>query len=96
VRKTCQEWPVQKLIEEQWMMQPDLTRCTRMGDGWICCETAAEMWGMYFRDAPIKVGPTCMTPQPRLLGVISDLVHQQFPSSRVLHVLMRSLSQTQL
>jgi len=65
-------------------------------DGWICCETAAEMWGMYFRDAPIKVGPTCMTPQPRLLGVISDLVHQRFPSSRVLHVLTRSLSQTQL
>jgi hypothetical protein len=53
--KTCQEWPVQRPIEEQWMMQPTLTKCTRMGDGWICCKTAAKMWGMYFGDAPIKL-----------------------------------------
>lgn len=94
--KTCQERPVQRPIEEQWMMQPNVTRCTRMGDGWICCETAAKMWGMYFHDAPIKVGPTYVTSQPRMLAVISDLMHQQFPSSRVLHMLMRSLSQIQL
>jgi len=94
--RTCQEWPVQRPIEEQWKMQPASTRCTWMGDGWICCETAAKMWGMYFCDAPIKLGPTYVTPQQRLLAVISDLVHQQFPSSRVLHMLMRSLPQTQL
>jgi len=94
--KTCQERPVQRPIEEQWMMQPPLTRCTRMGDGWICCETTAKMWAMYFCYAPIQVVPTYVTPQPRLLAVISDVMHQNFPSSRVLHMLMRSLSQTQL
>jgi hypothetical protein len=48
-----------------------------MGDGWICCENAARMWGMYFCDDPIKVGPTYVTPQPRLLAVISDLMHHK-------------------
>lgn len=67
-----------------------------MGDGWIYCETGAKMCGMYFCDAPIKVGPTYVTPQPRLLAVISDLMHQHFPTSNMLHMLMSSLSQPQL
>lgn len=71
------------------MMQKILTIYTWMGDGWIYCETGAKMCGRYLCDAPIKVGPTYVTPQLRLLAVISDLMHQYFPTSRVLCILMR-------
>jgi hypothetical protein len=71
------------------MTQPTLTRYVRIGDGWICYETAAKMWGTYFHDAHIQVGPIYVTTQPRLLAAISDLMHQQFPSARPLCMLMR-------
>jgi hypothetical protein len=57
-------------------MQLALTRKTRIGDGWNCCGIAEKRVVCTFTDASVKLVSTDMTPQPRLLALISDQMHQ--------------------